>query len=42
MDQSAVRIEPGETLDSLEARVHRAEHELLPAVIARLSEERSL
>lgn len=38
IDQAVVRIEPGETLESLTAKVHAAEHELLPAVIARLSE----
>jgi phosphoribosylglycinamide formyltransferase-1 len=41
IDQAAVRIEPGDTLESLAAKVHAAEHALLPAVIARLSEERS-
>jgi phosphoribosylglycinamide formyltransferase-1 len=35
--QTKVAIEPGDTLDTLTARVHAAEHELLPAVIARLS-----
>jgi phosphoribosylglycinamide formyltransferase-1 len=38
LDQAAVRVEPGDTLDSLTAKVHAAEHALLPAVIARLSE----
>jgi phosphoribosylglycinamide formyltransferase-1 len=37
LDQRAVAIEPTDDLDSLTAKVHRAEHELLPAVIARLS-----
>jgi phosphoribosylglycinamide formyltransferase-1 len=37
IDQVPVRIEPGETLESLTAKVHAAEHTLLPAVIARLS-----
>ncbi len=37
LDQTAVRIEPGDTLESLTVKVHAAEHELLPAVIARLS-----
>lgn len=37
IDQAAVRVEPGDTLDSLAAKVHAAEHALLPAVIARLS-----
>ena len=38
LDQSAVRVEPGETLESLTEKIHAAEHALLPAVIARLSE----
>ena len=38
LDQVAVRIELGDTLESLSAKVHAAEHALLPAVIARLSE----
>ena len=38
LDQTAVRIEPGDTLESLATKVHAAEHALLPAVIARLSE----
>jgi phosphoribosylglycinamide formyltransferase-1 len=37
LDQAVVRIEPGDTLESFTARVHAAEHALLPAVIARLS-----
>jgi len=37
IDQAAVRVEPGDTRESLEAKVHAAEHALLPAVIARLS-----
>ncbi|MGH7996347.1 MAG: phosphoribosylglycinamide formyltransferase [Opitutaceae bacterium] len=37
LDQAAVRIEPGDTIGTLEAKVHAAEHDLLPAVIARLS-----
>jgi len=37
--QSRVPIEPGETLETLSAKVHEAEHALLPAVIARLSQE---
>jgi len=39
LDQAAVRIENSDTLESLEAKVHAAEHALLPAVIARLSVE---
>jgi len=38
IDQTAVRIEAGDTLESLEAKIHAAEHALLPAVIARLSQ----
>lgn len=38
IDQAAVRIEPGDTLESLTEKVHAAEHALLPAVLARLSE----
>lgn len=37
LDQAAVRVEPSDTLETLTAKVHAAEHELLPAVIARLS-----
>lgn len=37
IDQVAVRIEDTDTLETLEAKVHAAEHALLPAVIARLS-----
>jgi phosphoribosylglycinamide formyltransferase-1 len=39
LDQSAVRIEQDDTLDTLEAKVHKAEHALLCAVIARLAEK---
>src|SRR5882757_8737292 len=38
IDQVAVRIEEGDTLEKVAAKVHAAEHALLPAVIARLSE----
>ena len=38
IDQTAVRIEPGDTLESFTAKMHAAEHALLPAVIAELSE----
>jgi phosphoribosylglycinamide formyltransferase-1 len=38
LDQRPVRLEPGETLESLTEKIHSAEHALLPAVIARLSE----
>lgn len=41
LDQATVRVEPGETLESLATKVHAAEHALLPAVIARLSEPRA-
>ena len=38
LDQMAVRIEAGDTLESLTEKIHATEHALLPAVIARLSE----
>jgi phosphoribosylglycinamide formyltransferase-1 len=37
IDQAAVRVDDDDTLESLTAKVHAAEHALLPAVIARLS-----
>jgi phosphoribosylglycinamide formyltransferase 1 len=37
IDQASVRIEAGDTLESLSEKIHAAEHTLLPAVIARLS-----
>ncbi len=37
IDQAAVRIEETDTPETLAARVHAAEHALLPAVIARLA-----
>lgn len=37
IEQARVPVEPGETVESLTAKVHAAEHNLLPAVIARLS-----
>jgi phosphoribosylglycinamide formyltransferase-1 len=37
--QTKVPIEPGETIEALTAKVHAAEHALLPAVIARLSQQ---
>jgi phosphoribosylglycinamide formyltransferase-1 len=36
--QEAVRIEAGDTMESLAAKIHAAEHALLPKAIARLSE----
>lgn len=39
LDQAAVRIEADDTLETLTKKVHAAEHALLPAVIARLSEK---
>lgn len=39
LEQKVVRIEKTDTLASLEEKIHQAEHQLLPAVIARLSEE---
>lgn len=38
IDQAAVRIEKGDTLATLTAKMHAAEHALLPAAIAALSE----
>ena len=37
IDQAAVRVEDNDTLETLTAKVHGAEHVLLPQVIARLS-----
>ena len=42
IDQAVVRIEPGDSLETLTAKVHAAEHALLPAVIARLSNQNYL
>ncbi len=39
LDQEAVRIEDADTEETLAAKIHAAEHRLLPAVIARLSNE---
>lgn len=39
IDQAAVRIEKGDTLQTLEAKVHDAEHTILPAVIAALAND---
>jgi phosphoribosylglycinamide formyltransferase-1 len=39
LGQATVPIEAGDTYESLAARVHAAEHALLPAVIARMSVE---
>jgi phosphoribosylglycinamide formyltransferase 1 len=38
IDQAPVRIEESDTVETLATKVHAAEHALLPAVIARLSE----
>lgn len=38
--QASVPLEPGDTLESLAQKVHAAEHELLPRVIAELSAPR--
>src|SRR5882724_3004825 len=38
IEQAPVRIEVNDTLETLAAKIHTAEHALLPAVIARLSE----
>ena len=37
IEQEKVPVEPTDTLETLTARVHAAEHQLLPSVIARLS-----
>ena len=37
IDQTAVRVEPSDTLEALAEKIHAAEHALLPTVIARLS-----
>ena len=39
IDQGVVRVEESDTLETLTAKVHQAEHALLPAVLARLSEQ---
>lgn len=39
IEQARVPISPGDTIETLTAKVHAAEHGLLPAVIARLSQE---
>ena len=41
IDQAAVRIEETDTLELLAAKVHAAEHALLPAVIVRLAAAQS-
>lgn len=40
LDQATVRVENTDTLESLETKVHAAEHALLPSVIRRLAEGR--
>ena len=37
IDQKSVRIDPADTLESLEKKIHAVEHQLLPDVVARLS-----
>jgi phosphoribosylglycinamide formyltransferase-1 len=39
IEQARVAVEAGDTLETLSAKIHAAEHRLLPVVIARLSEE---
>lgn len=39
VDQAVVRIEETDTLNSLENKIHAAEHRLLPAVVARVAAE---
>ena len=41
IDQTAVEVTAEDTLESLETKVHAAEHELLPRAIARLSGKES-
>ena len=41
LDQEAVCIEETDTEETLAAKIHAAEHRLLPAVIARLSQQQS-
>jgi len=41
IDQAIVRVDAEDTLESLETKVHAAEHALLPQVLARLSETAS-
>jgi phosphoribosylglycinamide formyltransferase-1 len=41
IEQSAVRIEKTDTLESLAIKIHAAEHALLPAVIAQLSKSQT-
>lgn len=41
LDQAVVRIEPGDTLETFAAKIHKAEHALLPSVIVRLAEAAS-
>jgi phosphoribosylglycinamide formyltransferase-1 len=38
IEQSAIRIEKSDTLESLALKIHASEHALLPAVIAQLSQ----
>lgn len=42
LDQESVRIEESDTEETLAAKIHAAEHRLLPAVVARLSERSTL
>ncbi|MBV8228277.1 MAG: phosphoribosylglycinamide formyltransferase [Verrucomicrobia bacterium] len=39
LDQARVAVEPGDTPESLHARIQRSEHRLLPAVIAKIAAE---
>lgn len=38
VDQKSVRIDPGDSLALLEKKIHVAEHQLLPNVVARMSQ----
>lgn len=37
LDQAIVRIDASDTIDTLTAKIHAAEHQLLPSVIARIA-----
>lgn len=39
IDQSVVRIEEGDSLEAVAAKVHAAEHQLLPEVVRRIAEK---
>jgi phosphoribosylglycinamide formyltransferase-1 len=39
IDQTSLRIEDSDTLETLSAKIHAAEHQLLPEVVRKLAEE---